>query len=281
MCPDCYDYETAVTFNAGAPKLWQRFLTYLPRNLARTAGIRVKDARQQVRPRFVKVTEYQARGIVHYHAIIRLDANTPEGHRPPGPSWTADLLKRAVEQAAAQAWVLFPVGKTGRSIRLRFGPQTDVRIIRSGTSGTLTRDAVANYIAKYATKVSEVPGLPDRRIRHLSELASLRCPAHHKRMIETALRLGFGKWAHMLGNGGHFLSKSRRYSVTFGQLRRARAEHRKAQRWPDGETDPWGRPLDERIVLILADWSYAGTGYTPRTPGAELALISADMARGD
>lgn len=30
----------------------------------------------------------------------------------------------------------------------------------------------------------------------------------------------------------------------------------------------------------LANWSYAGTGYTPRTPAAELALASADMARG-
>ena len=99
-------------------------------------------------------------------------------------------------------------------------------------------------------------------------------------MIATALRLGFGKWAHMLGNGGHFLSKSKRYSVTFGQLRRARAEHRKAQRWPDGELDPWGRPLDERLVLVLKDFSYAGTGYSPHMPGAELALTSADLARG-
>jgi hypothetical protein len=281
LCPHCFDYEAAVTFNAGVPKLWQRFLIYLPRNLARAAGVRVKDARAQVRPRFVKVMEYQARGVVHYHAVIRLDGNTPNGHRPPGPLWTAVLLKQAVEQAAAQAWVLFPVGNTGRLARLRFGPQIDVRIISSGTGSVLTREAVANYIAKYATKVSDVPGLPDRRIWQFSEIATLRCPAHHKRMIETALRLGFGKWAHMLGNGGHFLSKSKRYSVTFGQLRRARAEHRKAERWPDGELDPWGRPIDERVVLILSDWSYAGTGYTARTPGAELALISADLARGD
>jgi hypothetical protein len=170
--------------------------------------------------------------VVHYHAVIRLDANVKgeSAFAHPGPPWTAELLKKAVELAAAQAWVLFPVGSTGRFLRLRFGAQTDVRIICSGTGHAVSREAVANYIAKYATKVSDVPGLPGSRIRHASEIASLRCPAHHKRMIETALRLGFGKWAHMLGNGGHFLSKSRRYSVTFGQLRRARAEHRKAQR---------------------------------------------------
>ena len=84
----------------------------------------------------------------------------------------------------------------------------------------------------------------------------------------------------MLGYGGHFLTKSRRYSVTFGQLRAARTAHRRAQRHPGGERDPWGRPLDETTVLILSTWTYAGTGYTALSPGAELALTSADMARG-
>jgi len=60
-------------------------------------------------------------------------------------------------------------------------------------------------------------------------------------------------------------------------LRRDRTEHRKFQRYPDGERDPWGRPLDESVVLILENWAYAGSGYT--TPGAELALASAARAR--
>ena len=83
----------------------------------------------------------------------------------------------------------------------------------------------------------------------------------------------------MLGYGGHFLTKSRRYSVTFGQLRAARTDHRRAQRHPDGERDPWGRPLDDTVVLVLSTWTYAGTGYTPATPGAELAAASAARAR--
>jgi hypothetical protein len=82
----------------------------------------------------------------------------------------------------------------------------------------------------------------------------------------------------MLGYGGHFLTKSRRYSVTFGQLRTARTAHRRAQRHPGGERDPWGRPLDEAVVLVLSTWIYAGTGYTT-TPGAELATASAARAR--
>jgi hypothetical protein len=83
----------------------------------------------------------------------------------------------------------------------------------------------------------------------------------------------------MLGYGGHFLTKSRRYSVTFGQLRAARTSHRRAQRHPDGERDPWGRPLDETVVLILTAWTYAGTSHNTATPGAELAAASAARAR--
>jgi hypothetical protein len=283
MCPDCYDYDRAVIFNAGAPEVWRRFVTYLPRHLARVAGIRVKDCRELVKPRFVKVCEYQGRGVVHYHAVIRLDANVKDetAFAHPGPFWTAEHLKTAVELAAAQASALCPVPALGRSALVRFGPQTDVRVVRSGTETALSRQAVANYIAKYVTKAVGIPGMPATRVRHPSELPSLRCSAHHKQMIETALALGYGRYAHQFGYGGHPITKSRRYSVTFGYVRRERAEYRKAQRWPDGELDPWGRPLDERLVLVLADWSYAGTGYAPRTPGAELALTSADLARGD
>jgi hypothetical protein len=82
----------------------------------------------------------------------------------------------------------------------------------------------------------------------------------------------------MLGYGGHFLTKSRRYSVTLGQLRRARTEHRRQQRHPKGELDPWGRLLDETVVLVLADWHYDGRGYAT-TGAVELALASAARAR--
>jgi hypothetical protein len=156
MCPDCYDYERSVVFNAGAGKLWQRFLTYLPRHLARQAGVRVKDARELVKVRFVKVSEYQARGVVHFHAVIRLDANVKDEYVPPGPLWTADLLKAAVELAAAQASALFPVGKTGRSVLLRFGPQTDVRIVRFSV------ESVQSYIDAHTI---EAKPKADRSVR--------------------------------------------------------------------------------------------------------------------
>jgi hypothetical protein len=289
MCGDCYDYTAAVLFNAYAGDLWRRFITYLPRHLARLAGVTQKELFSQVRIRFVKVAEYQARGVVHFHAVIRLDA-PGEDYQPPHPGYTADLLCDAIDQAAVA--VALPIGCGDQAVMLGFGAQTDRRPLRRDTivaTGTpLDAAAVANYIAKYATKTLNAPGVPDTRIQHASEIGGLRCSAHYRAMITTAWDLGarqatgdarFRAWAHMLGYGGHFLTKSRRYSVTFGQLRAARTDHRRAQRHPDGERDPWGRPLDETVVLILTAWTYAGTSHTTATPGAELAAASAARAR--
>jgi replication initiator protein RepSA len=290
MCPDCYDYESAVLFNAYAGDLWRRFVTYLPRHMARLAGVTQKALFSQVCIRFVKVAEYQARGIVHFHAVIRLDARTEEYQLPPA-TYTADLLCDAIGQAAAA--VALAVELDGQVVTLGFGAQTDARPVHRdaivATGRPLDADAVANYIAKYATKTLTAPGVPDTRIRHASEITGLRCSAHYRAMITTAWQLGsrratgqprFRQWAHMLGYGGHFLTKSRRYSVTFGHLRGERVQYRRLEHSPDGERDPWGRPLDETVVLILKTWTYAGTGYSTATPGAELALSSADMARG-
>ena len=92
-------------------------------------------------------------------------------------------------------------------------------------------------------------------------------------MIATAWQLGSAQATAMRGCGcGHTRSataatsyKSRRYSVTFGQLRRARTEHHPLERYgdDDGVRDPWGRPLDDTVVQMVNDWTYAGRGYTP------------------
>jgi hypothetical protein len=226
--------------------------------------------------------------VIHFHALIRLDA-PGEDHQPPPAAYTADLLCDAIDQAAAA--VALPIDHHGQVVMLTFGTQTDARPVRRdaivATGQPLDTDAVANYIAKYATKTLAAPGLPAQRLRHQVDIEQLRCSAHYRRMITTAWQLGsrhrtgqerFRQWAHMLGYGGHFLTKSHYYSVTFGQLRKARTDHRRAERHPAGERDPWGRPLDETVVLVLKTWTYTGTGYTT-APGVDLALASAASAR--
>ena len=276
MCPDCYDYEAAVLFNAYAAELWRRFVTYLPRHLARLAGVTQKTLRAQLRIRFVKVAEYQARGVVHFHAVIRLDA-AGEDYQPPPPAYTADLLCDAIDQAAAA--VRLVIDHDGQAVALGFGPQTD------------TADHPARRRTARHRPGPQRPGRgqlhrqvrhqdPDRPrpARHAAAPPGRPRPACAARpttgaMITTAWQLGstprtgehrFRAWAHMLGYGGHFLTKSRRYSVTFGQLRQARADHRRATRPPAPGRDAWGRPLDETVVLVLAP-----PGPTPEsaTPG--------------
>jgi Replication initiator protein, pSAM2 len=87
------------------------------------------------------------------------------------------------------------------------------------------------------------------------------------------------KWAHMLGFGGHFSTKSRRYSTTLGALRRARVAY--AIRRRHGDTlplDAWGRPDQDQAVIVVASWHYLGSGYQT-TGEAWLAASAAARAR--
>jgi hypothetical protein len=83
----------------------------------------------------------------------------------------------------------------------------------------------------------------------------------------------------MLGFGGHWSTKSRRYSTTFTVLRRARVAFAKRRRAKDGvPLDAWGRPEDDDQVVIVASWIYVGKGY--ETEGERwLALSAAARAR--
>ncbi|MEV7908070.1 replication initiator, partial [Streptomyces anulatus] len=133
--------------------------------------------------------------------------------------------------------------------------------------GELTDQAVAGYIAKYATKAAECVGTLDRRINLLDDLAVLPVRDHARRLIAECLRLGaleeladlrLAQWAHMLGFRGHFSTKSRRYSTTLGDLRAARTDHMREEQVSTGRL-----PLfEEDTVLVISHWEYAGQGLS-------------------
>ncbi|MFD8807590.1 replication initiator [Streptomyces sp. NPDC059597] len=264
--PDTYDYDAAVLWNAHAGPLWRRFSTYLRREVAKRAGLTQRTFREHARVSFAKVAEYQKRGAVHFHAVIRIDG--PEGGDTPPPAWaTAELLTDAIHAAATAVRVDGPV-IDGRAHVFAFGRQLDVRTIRSADfdgGQELTERAVAAYIAKYATKGAETAtGALDRPLKFVAELAQLDINDHARRLIRAAWALGDRKdledlrlraWAHMLGFRGHFSTKSRRYSTTLGALRDARADWRRAQAAADA-------PTEQDTTLVLAHWVYAGTGLT-------------------
>ena len=265
LCPDCYDYTGAVLFNACAPELWRRFTITLRRSLARLAGLTNKALAAQARVSFAKVAEYQRRGVVHFHAIIRLDGSAGPATTPPAGASLA-LLTAAIDQAVRLVHLETPAAPGVPTRTLAWGRQADTRPIT--TTGKLTDARVAAYVAKYATKAAECTGTLDRRLNAADDLADLPVRDHARRLIGECLRLGkltelahlrLAAWAHMLGFRGHFASKSRTYSITFGSLRADRAAHQREQAIANGLQPD----LDQASTLVLTEWHFAGRQSAP------------------
>ncbi|WP_406173570.1 replication initiator [Streptomyces sp. NBC_00996] len=289
--PDRYDYTGAVLWNAHAPALWARFTTHLRREIAKAAGLTQRALRDHATLSYAKVAEYQKRGQVHFHAVIRLDG--PTGPTSTPPAWvTVQLLDHAVRAAATRTRVAHegqpqqPAGhapgirEAGQGNRpvFRFGRQIDVRAIR-GTDftggGPVTERHVAGYIAKYATKGAETTtGTLDRRLRLLAELATHDITDHARRMIHTAWHLATNRrhahlrlrqWAHMLGFRGHFSTRTRHYSTTLAHLRAERTAWR------------LGRPDTQTPASASAETQ---AGQTGGSPVGDRAGHSTDLAPG-
>lgn len=241
--------------------MWRYFTDALRRRVARSSGLTLRELRNQLTVSFAKVAEYQRRGVVHFHAVIRLDG--PDGPTSPPPAWaTADMLADAVRHAASAVSVTVPAIADEPARVLRWGTQVDTRPITM--NGELSDHAVAGYIAKYATKAAECVGTLDRRISPLDDLAALPLREHARRLIAECLRLDeladlrLIQWAHVLGFGGHFSTRSRHYSTTLGAIRADRADYVRDEQITTGRL-----PLfDEDTVVVIAQWEYAGKGYS-------------------
>ena len=293
ICPDCFDYEHAVLWNALAPELWRRTAIQIPRELARLAGVTHRRLRERVRVSYVKVAEYQARGALHFHVVVRLDAAPPKDRRElveaPPAEFTAQLLGDAIRSAAAHKAA--PIPRAGdatggdqpkiEATTINWGGQVDVRVLERGEAVSC-----AGYIAKYATKSTEaVGGLLYRLSAH--DIENLRVRPHVARMVRCAWDLGtrphlrelrLRRWAHALGFRGHCFTKSRRYSTTFTRLRQARHEHQLRRAHGSERRDPWDRPMSDGACVELRRWTFTGTGY--RTLGdAWLAESASARAR--
>jgi hypothetical protein len=143
---------------------------------------------------------------------------------------------------------------------VRWGEQVDVRPIEhNANGGDADRTAVAGYLAKYATKDAGVGGGLDRRIRVKAVIERAELSDHARALMRSAWTLS-PRWAHTLGFRGHFLTKARRYSVTFAALRGARAEYR-------AQADPWLAQIRAKAigdqVVIRRSFHYAGSGLSP------------------
>src|SRR5262249_22367181 len=184
-----------------------------------------------------------------------------------------------------------PLDKPGQARRgqagwlIGWGTELDVRVIAMRGIRAVTDLAVASYLAKYSTKGTEPAGHASARITpDTIDLYAKADGTHPERLIHACWILAahpdyvsLRRWAHMLGFGGHFLTKARRYSVTLTSMRQARIAYRRHQ-----DTGPEHRPLDTHndaeTVLVLNWLIYTGTGWHT-TADALLANTAADQAR--
>jgi hypothetical protein len=283
ICPECFDHERAVVWNNALSELWRYTTIYLPRVIAGLVCMTQKDLKERVRFYYVKVAEYQRRGLVHLHTVIRLDRTMPRyrAHevKPPPSRFDVELLEDAV-RATAQA-VHAPLPDELGGGRVSWGDELDVRRL-----DVQERRRVAGYLAKYATKSTELAGGVLHRVSE-HDVDELVVSDHVRAYLRAAFTLAddpalgerrFVRYAHAFGYRGHCLTKSRRYSTTFKTLREARERHvheHLLARSQDGTR----RALAEMAASErIASFRYVGLGHLTAAD-ALLAASAAARAR--
>jgi hypothetical protein len=304
LCLDCYDHAHHVVWNGWAGELWRRTTITLSRALRpleRAHGIKLRVS-------YGKVAEYQRRGVVHFHALIRLDRRDPDDPdailAPPADITAHDLAELVAGAITSTSFETPEYADTGHIWPIYWGPQLDVRPVGSLGTGQITSEAVAAYLAKYATKATETTGLPPTG-RMTPEAAEHYSDAHTHlgRLVAYAFQLGtlpqdwttdeqqaewhdtwgrLRRWTHMLGFGGHFATKSRRYSTTHKVLRAQRRD------WHRSTRTDWRRrhrphlelqhQHDDDTTLVVCELTLAGIGWNT-TADAQLAADAAARAR--
>ena len=143
-----------------------------------------------------KAAEFQARGAVHFHVLLRLDGIDPDDLDaviPPPPGITAADLDDAIHHAA-QA-IQFTTPRAPRAVPdgwlIEWGNQVDVRVITMRGGNPVTDAMVAGYLAKYSTKGTEITGHVSARITDDTvDLYADPDGSHTERLIHACWILG-------------------------------------------------------------------------------------------
>lgn len=229
----------------------------------------VRSQVQADRPRiFRQVAEFQLRGVVHFHAVIRLDG-VGDGYPDCSLVVPDSVMQERLRSAVAGSSFDLLINELG-TVRVAFGHQLDVREISAADADSEATPAkVAAYIAKYATKAAEDFGLRTS-VRTAAAARLLGLSDHVVRIIAAAEDLGsragfheLRRWTHMLGFRGHFTTKSRSFLTTLTELR---AERRRWRESRNGETARSG------------SWEFLGVGYLSQGDSLLAAGARADAA---
>jgi len=209
ICLDCYNYDAHVVWNRFAGELWRRTKQAIDRELKKlcrarkipqvTVGVHPATGRPVTKPAAHtscgKAAEFQQRAVVHFHALIRLDGRHPDDPAailPPPPGLTVDDLDQAIKTAARSiSFDTPPHPDAPDGWRICWGEQIYNRPITLSGHGEVTDGMVAGYLAKYATKSTEVTGHTSARITDetVSRYADVG-GSHVQRLIAACWRIG-------------------------------------------------------------------------------------------
>jgi hypothetical protein len=321
LCLDCYDHEHQVVWNAYAGELWRRTTNTANRLLRRLADRHATQLRLSYAKvaEFQRRGVAHIHVMIRLDGVDLADPQRVVP--PPTSVTAGHLEQLLRDALGATAFTTPPHPERPQGWRIAWGPQLDPRQVRLSVRdvddrGEITTSAVAGYLAKYATKATEATGHASGRLTEETARLHGDGTTHAGRLVAACWRLGrtparvftehqswarrhgpddngdplvawtagYGRlrrWAHMLGFGGHFSTKSRRYSTTLGALRQARRDWRRAQ------LDDAGPGRDERDqaddddaeTTIVINWlDFAGIGWHT-TADAQLASTAAAMAR--
>lgn len=251
ICDKCFRYRDAILWNAHASRLWSATILQARRNLAMRLGVRRTEMYRHAKVHYFKVAELQRRGLVHFHALARLESPQLEAVE----SYGSDFIGALVD--AAQNVTL-----TNELGRFKWGGMLDIK-----TVGKQSDDArlLASYLAKYVTKTAGEGLELARRFNSRRQIRVLVDNPHLRRLAletwdlaaePTCSHLNPKSHANTLGYMGHLMTKSRQYSTTLTALRQARRQYRASAPSSEvatGEYSYEGRGYDDPRAAILAE----------------------------
>jgi hypothetical protein len=282
VCAGCFDYRGAVLWNAQSARLWNRTIEQVRRRLALAEDIAPNEFRHHARLSYLKVAEFQRRGLAHFHIVLRADG--PGDPFDPPPSFlTTSRLAEVISDVVAEFGV---IGVDQR-------PVTWGKQFKINDASNLEHDdqRIASYIAKYSTKSSDGSVDFARRFHHRREIRGLTGDSHRRRLALTTWDLAIEPTlfdlklrlhAHAFGYRGQYITKSHYFSTRFGDLREARAAYMASP----GVDDPMagtfvyeGRGYDDPRASGLAELLHEAT-VEVRVATRWAALTSHGISRG-
>jgi hypothetical protein len=214
--PESYDYEGAAAWNAASSRLF----TITLQRLARMVYGVDEKGKALGKLDYIRVAEFQRRGLIHYHCLVRADIDVRDFH----------ALVRGGTRRDGQ--VVERV-KHGEFV---WGEQCDLKSVRPGA-----KFGVGAYLVKlvrYAIKsTADEPdngGWMGYKMRRVAP-KTCGCGTHWERPCDAAKGLPFDTKhrevcrRHRLsengfGYRGHILTKSKAWGLTFRELRERREQ---------------------------------------------------------